>query len=109
MGSSNYETDVVQAMFQRLLPVNGEIPAVDGRRAPRKSRAAAESVGNKIEPLLSIVEAAKQCGVSRHRIDDAINSGELAFYPIGEKARKVKASDIVQWLETKRTTIGGVL
>lgn len=93
-------------MMKRLLPINGEIPSVDGRRAPRKSRAA-ESAGNKIEPLLSIVEAAKQCGVSRHRIDAAINSGELAFYPIGEKARKVKATDVIRWIETKRTTFGG--
>lgn len=107
MSRSNYETDVVQTMFQKLLPVNGEIPAVDGRRVPRKK--AAIGGGKEIEPLLSIVEASKRCGVSRHRIDDAINSGELAFYPIGEKARKVKASDIIQWLETKRTTIGGVL
>lgn len=94
-------------MMKRLLPRGGEIPSVDGRRAPRKSRAAAESSGSKIEPLLSIVEAAKQCGVSRHRIDAAINSGELAFYPIGEKARKVKATDVIHWIETKRTTLGG--
>ncbi len=94
-------------MISRLLPVNGEIPAPDGRRAPRKSRAAANEAEKVIEPLLSIVEASKRCGVSRHRIDDAINSGELAYYPIGERARKVKASDIVRWLESKRTTIGG--
>ena len=94
-------------MIKRILPIGGEIPSVDGRRAPRKSRSAAESAGNKIEPLLSIVEAAKQCGVSRHRIDAAINSGELAFYPIGEKARKVKATDVIRWIETKRTTFGG--
>lgn len=94
-------------LANRFLPVNGEIPVIDGRRAPRKSRAAANSERGEIEPLLSIVEASKQCGVSRHRIDDAINCGELAFYPIGERARKVKASDIVRWLETKRTTIGG--
>lgn len=93
-------------LANRFLPANGEIPAVDGRRAPRKSRAV-ENGGNKIEPLLSIVEAAKQCGVSRHRIDAAINSGELAFYPIGEKARKVKATDVIRWIETKRTTFGG--
>lgn len=95
-------------MMSRLLPVNGEIPAPDGRRASRKSRVAANEE-KVIEPLLSIVEASKQCGVSRHRIDDAINCGELAFYPIGERARKVKASDIICWLESKRTTIGGGL
>lgn len=93
-------------MMNRLLPINGEIPAPDGRRAPRKSRAAANEE-KVIEPLLSIVEASKRCGVSRHRIDDAINSGELAYYPIGERARKVKLSDITRWLETKRTMIGG--
>ncbi len=94
-------------LANRFLPVNGEIPVIDGRRAPRKNRAAANTEEREIEPLLSIVEASKKCGVSRHRIDDAINCGELAFYPIGERARKVKASDIVRWLEMKRTTIGG--
>lgn len=94
-------------MLNRLLPVNGEMPVIDGRRAPRKSRAAANAEEREIEPLLSIVEASKKCGVSRHRIDDAINCGELAFYPIGERARKVKLSDITRWLETKRTMIGG--
>lgn len=94
-------------MLNRLLPVNGEMPVIDGRRAPRKSRAAANTEEREIEPLLSIVEASKKCGVSRHRIDDAINCGELAFYPIGERARKVKLSDITRWLETKRTMIGG--
>lgn len=94
-------------MLNRLLPVNGEMPVIDGRRAPRKSRATANAEEKGIEPLLSIVEASKKCGVSRHRIDDAINCGELAFYPIGERARKVKLSDITRWLETKRTMIGG--
>ena len=79
-----------------------EIISTDYRRASRTKR---EDRVKTIEPLLSITNAAKQCGVSRHRIDDAINSGELAFYPIGERARKVKASDILKWLEMKRTFI----
>ena len=80
--------------------------AGDVRRAPRRQRQVPEG-GGKIEELLSIAEAAKRCGVSRHRIDAAINGGELAFYQIGERARKIKVSDLLRWLEAKRTRIGG--
>lgn len=83
-----------------------ELFAGDGRRAPRRQRQVPEG-GGKIEELLSIAEAAKRCGVSRHRIDAAINGGELAFYQIGERARKIKVSDLLRWLEAKRTRIGG--
>ena len=105
MDRTQTEAEITNELYNRFLPVDGEIPATDGRRAPRKSRP--QEKESKIEPLLSIVEAAKSCGVSRHRIDAAINSGELAFYPIGEKARKVKASDLMKWIESKRTRIGG--
>lgn len=77
--------------------------AGDGRRAPRQKRGqkTPETAGG-IEPLLSIVEAAKKFGLPRRRIDEAINGGELAFYQFGERARKLKASDISAWLEKKR-------
>lgn len=44
-------------------------------------------------------------GVSRKRIDNAINSGELPFYSIGVVARKIRQSDLEAWLASKRTTI----
>ncbi len=89
-------------LIDNFLPLGTEIFSDDHRRLPRKRK---EEAPIKIEPLLSIAEAAKAVGVSRHRIDDAINSGELAFYPIGEKARKIKVSDLNKWLEMKRTFI----
>lgn len=79
--------------------------ASDGRRAPRAKRQKAAEPRERIEPLLSIVEAAEKFGLPRRRLDDAINGGELAFYQIGAKARKLKASDISAWLERKRTRI----
>ena len=44
--------------------------AGDGRRGPRKQRLATEG-GGKIEEMLSIAEASKRCGLSRHRLDAA--------------------------------------
>ena len=89
-------------LIKNFFPNSTEIISDDYRRQPRKRK---EEASAKIEPLLSIAEAAKAVGVSRHRIDDAINGGELAFYPIGEKARKIIVSDPNKWLEMKRTFI----
>ena len=77
----------------------------DYRRAPRKKAEAAKEKKSAVEPLLSIAEAAKIVGVSRKRIDYAINSGELPFYSIGVVARKIRQSDLEAWLASKRTTI----
>lgn len=98
MKSNLQERELIKNFFQS----GTEILSDDHRRLPRKRK---EETPVKIEPLLSIADAAKAVGVSRHRVDDAINSGELAFYPIGEKARKVKVSDLNKWLEAKRTFI----
>lgn len=98
MKANLQERELIKNFFQS----GTEIFSDDHRRLPRKRK---EDAPVKIEPLLSIADAAKAVGVSRHRIDDAINSGELAFYPIGEKARKVKVSDLNKWLEAKRTFI----
>lgn len=88
-----------------LIPVEDVYNPKDYRRAPRKKAEAAKEKKSAIEPLLSISEAAKIVGVSRKRIDDAINSGELPFYPIGVVARKIRVSDLENWLASKRTTI----
>lgn len=77
----------------------------DGRRGPRKQRQAAEG-GGKIEEMLSIAEASKRCGLSRHRLDAAINRGDLPFYQFDGRSRKVKASDVYAWLESKRRRVG---
>lgn len=79
--------------------------AGDGRRGPRKQRLAAEG-GGKIEEMLSIAEASKRCGLSRHRLDAAINKGDLPFYQFDGRSRKVKASDVQAWLESKRRRVG---
>ena len=52
-----------------------ELLGGDGRRGPRRQRQVAEN-GGKIEELLSIAEASKRCGLSRHRLDAAINRGD---------------------------------
>lgn len=82
-----------------------EIVQTDGRRGPRKQRQPAES-GGRIEELLSISEASKRCGLSRHSLDAAINGGDLPFYQFDGRSRKVKASDVYAWLESKRRRVG---
>ena len=82
-----------------------ELLGGDGRRGPRRQRQAAEN-GGKIEELLSIAEASKRCGLSRHRLDAAINKGDLHFYQFDGRSRKVKASDVYAWLESKRRRVG---
>ena len=82
-----------------------ELLGGDGRRGPRRQRQAAEN-GGKIEELLSIAEASKRCGLSRHRLDAAINKGDLPFYQFDGRSRKVKASDVYAWLESKRRRVG---
>ena len=82
-----------------------ELLGGDGRRGPRRQRQTAEN-GGKIEELLSIAEASKRCGLSRHRLDAAINKGDLPFYQFDGRSRKVKASDVQAWLESKRRRVG---
>lgn len=84
-----------------------ELLGGDGRRGPRRQRQAAEN-GGKIEELLSIAEASKRCGLSRHRLDDAINKGDLPFYQFDGRSRKVKTSDVQEWLESKRRRVGAL-
>ena len=79
--------------------------AGDGRRGPRKQRQTAEG-GGKIEEMLSIAEASKRCGLSRHRLDAAINKGDLPFYQFDGRSRKVKTSDVHAWMESKRRRVG---
>lgn len=94
--ANNFNTD-------GLIPVEEIFNSKDYRRAPRKK----DSTDKKsdLEPMLSIMEAAKIVGVSRKVIDNAINSGELAFYSIGVKARKIKQSDLRIWIDSKRTVM----
>lgn len=54
---------------------------------------------SKVEPFYSIAEAAKLLNIPRRWIDDAINSGKLAFVQMGAKARKVKLSKINDYIE----------
>lgn len=82
-----------------------ELLGGDGRRAPRRPRQTEEG-GGKIEEMLSIAEASKRCGLSRHRLDTAINRGDLPFYQFDGRSRKVKASDVRAWLESKRRRVG---
>ena len=82
-----------------------ELLGGDGRRGPRRQRQAVEN-GGKIEEMLSIAEASKRCGLSRHRLDAAINRGDLPFYQFDGRSRKVKASDVYTWLESKRRRVG---
>lgn len=84
-----------------------ELLGGDGRRGPRRQRQAAEG-GGRIEEMLSIAEASKRCGLSRHRLDAAINKGDLPFYQFDGRSRKVKASDVHAWLESKRRRVGAL-
>lgn len=92
-----------EELFNDLLSRTGCIVPTTPQRTSRTRRE--KTVQAEIEPVLSIVEAAKACGISRHQIDNAINGGELAFYSFGDR-RKVKLSDLKRWLEGKRTKIG---
>lgn len=82
-----------------------ELLGGDGRRSARRQRPMGEC-GGKIEEMLSIAEASKRCGLSRHRLDAAINRGDLPFYQFDGRSRKVKASDVYAWLESKRRRVG---
>lgn len=84
-----------------------ELLGGDGRRGPRRQRQASEN-GGKIEEMLSIAEASKRCGLSRHRLDAAINKGDLPFYQFDGRSRKVKTSDVQEWLESKRRRVGAL-
>ena len=97
-----------EMILKNICGQDGEILSNDGRRSARKKVATKEEKNGDIEVLLSIMEAAKKCGISRHQIDNAINSGELPFYSFGER-RKIKISDLKKWLESKRTVIGYLL
>ncbi len=88
-----------------LIPVEDIYNANDYRRKARSKPAPSEKKTS-LEPMLSIMDAAKLVGVNRKTIDKAINSGELPFYPIGAKARKIKESDLQRWIESKRTIFG---
>lgn len=106
MGNEKNIVGLEKLFFKGVTDKDGVVSSNDWRRAPRRKAQEAES-GKKLEPMLSIAEVAKQTGISRHRIDAAINCGELAFYPFGKTVRKLKVSDVNQWLEDKRTRIGG--
>ncbi len=97
------DLSTTEALFNDLLNRTGSIVPTTPQRMARVSRE--KTAQAEIEPVLSIVEAAKACGISRHQIDNAINGGELAFYSFGDR-RKVKLSDLKRWLESKRTKIG---
>ena len=97
------DLSATEKLFQDLLGRTGETVAITPQRMARTRRERA--VQAEIEPVLSIVEAAKACGISRHQIDNAINCGALAFYDFGDR-RKIKLSDLKKWLESKRTKIG---
>ena len=87
-----------EAILQEIMPA-------DGRRGQRRTRQPADGSG-KIEEMLSIAEASKRCGLSRHRLDAAINGGDLPYYQFDGRSRKVKASDVHAWLESKRRRVG---
>lgn len=89
-----------EAILQEIMPA-------DGRRGQRRMRQSADG-GGKIEELLSIAEASKRCGLSRHRLDAAINRGDLPYYQFDGRSRKVKASDVHAWLESKRRRVGSL-
>lgn len=98
------DLSATEALFNDLLNRCGEtVPATTPQRMARTRRE--RTTQAEIEPVFSITEAAKACGISRHQIDNAINCGALAFYDFGDR-RKVKLSDLKRWLESKRTKIG---
>lgn len=97
------DLSTTEEMFKDLLGRSGDLVPTTPQRVARARRE--KTVQAEIEPVLSIVEAAKACGISRHQIDNAINCGALAFYDFGDR-KKIKLSDLKRWLESKRTKIG---
>ncbi len=97
------DLSATEKLFKDILGRTGDIVPTTPQRMARARRE--KAVQAEIEPVFSIVEAAKACGISRHQIDNAINCGELAFYSFGVQ-RKIKLSDLRRWLESKRTKIG---
>jgi len=106
MGRINDISGFDEMVLNQICKQDGTVLSNDGRRSVRKKSAPKEEKNCDIEALLSIMDAAKKCGISRHQIDNAINCGELPFYAFGER-RKIKLSDLKNWLEAKRTVIGG--
>lgn len=53
----------------------------DGRRGPRRPKEKEEG-GGKIEELLSIAEASKRCGLSRHRLDACDRKGRSSVLSV---------------------------
>lgn len=98
------DLSATEKLFRDLLDRTGETVQITTHQRMARTRRE-RAVQAEIEPVLSIVEAAKACGISRHQIDNAINCGALAFYSFGVQ-RKIKLSDLKRWLESKRTKIG---
>lgn len=57
---------------------------------------------SKIEPYYGIDEASKLLNIPRRWIDNAINSGELIYYQMGARQRKVKLSKVNEMIERKQ-------
>ena len=59
-----------------------------------------------VERLVTVREAARLLGISRHLIFQADSRGELAIFEPGRWAR-VRLTDVGRWLERTRRRPGG--
>lgn len=51
---------------------------------------------------MSIADAAKTLNIPRRWIDNAINTGQLKYYSLGKRARKVRISEINELIERNK-------
>lgn len=72
------------------------------KETPEKAAAPARTAAPKVEPYYSIAEAAKLLNIPSKWIYAAITSGELPYYQMGKKARKVKLSAVTALIEKRQ-------
>ncbi len=52
--------------------------------------------------LLSLRQAARSLGIADRALRQAVRSGEVPAYRIGERTLRVKRSDLDDWLKSRR-------
>lgn len=87
---------------REIKPWDGAFTASVVKEAPEKGIAPTRTAAPKIEPYYSISEAAKLLNIPSKWIYAAITSGELSYYQMGKKARKVKLSAVTALIEKRQ-------
>lgn len=87
--------------IEHILFSKGLDTPTESKKQQQKTKPAADNAG-KVEPLMSIADAAKTLNIPRRWIDNAINTGQLKYYSLGKRARKVRISEINELIERSK-------